>query len=272
MPCAQVSNALVSGPEVVRSTALHAVSNNPGLQPLLPYLVQFISDEVVEQIKSSARLAVALRLVSALIASPHLHLEPFAHQVPLLHPVGCHASNKPAPDYASRHHVHRVQGAWCAEERRAALRSSARPLVRVLQPCIRRHAPALTARRLRRYIRENAVVLVVRILNRYGAAYPTLIPRTMRTLLHALLDPSKVMPCPASVCCASVSMCLPPLLFACLLASDHHCTSVSVSAAFLHPLWCAERHIRHVPALDRHAAAAAHAAVRPQLQPCAQTI
>jgi hypothetical protein len=30
------------------------------------------------------------------------------------------------------------------------------------------------------------------MLNRYGAAYPTLIPRTMRTLLHALLDPSKV--------------------------------------------------------------------------------
>ena len=48
-----------------------------------------------------------------------------------------------------------------------------------------------------RYIRESAVVLVVRILQRYGAAYPTLIPRTMRTLLHALLDPSKVplLPC-----------------------------------------------------------------------------
>jgi hypothetical protein len=45
----------VSGPEVVRSTALHAVSHNPGLQPLLPYLVHFISDEVVEQIKSSSR-------------------------------------------------------------------------------------------------------------------------------------------------------------------------------------------------------------------------
>ena len=43
--------------------------------------MKFISDEVVEQIKSSARLAVALRLVAALIASPHLHLEPFAHQV-----------------------------------------------------------------------------------------------------------------------------------------------------------------------------------------------
>ncbi len=38
------------------------------------------------------------------------------------------------------------------------------------------------------------MVLVVRILKRYGAAYPTLIPRTMRTLLHALLDPSKVTP------------------------------------------------------------------------------
>jgi hypothetical protein len=69
---------------------------------------------------------------------------------------------------------------------------------------------------LARYIRENAVALVVSpnpqhhlchyraleaklhslpqvaILQRYGAAYPTLIPRTMRTLLHALLDPSKV--------------------------------------------------------------------------------
>jgi transcription initiation factor TFIID subunit 6 len=76
-----VSNALVSGPEVVRSTALHAVAHNPGLQPLLPYLVQFISDEVVEQIKSSSRLAVALRLLSALLTSPHLHIEPFAHQV-----------------------------------------------------------------------------------------------------------------------------------------------------------------------------------------------
>jgi transcription initiation factor TFIID subunit 6 len=77
----QVSNALVSGPEVVRSTALLAVSRNPGLQPLLPYLVQFISDEVAGQIKNSSRLAVALRLVSALISSPHLHIEPFAHQV-----------------------------------------------------------------------------------------------------------------------------------------------------------------------------------------------
>ncbi len=46
-----------------------------------------------------------------------------------------------------------------------------------------------------RYIRKSAVVLIVRILKRYGAAYPTLIPRTMRTLLHALLDPSKVPPC-----------------------------------------------------------------------------
>ena len=43
-----------------------------------------------------------------------------------------------------------------------------------------------------RYIRKSAVVLVVRILKRYGAAYPTLLPRTLRTLLHALLDPSKV--------------------------------------------------------------------------------
>ncbi len=54
--------------------------------------------------------------------------------------------------------------------------------------------------RVRRYIRESAVVLVVRILKRYGAAYPTLIPRTMRTLLNALLDPSKV--CRRLVCSA----------------------------------------------------------------------
>ena len=71
-----MSHALVSGPEVVRRTALHAVAHNPGLQALLPYFVQFISDEVVEHITSSTRLAVALRLVSALIQSPHLHIEP----------------------------------------------------------------------------------------------------------------------------------------------------------------------------------------------------
>lgn len=133
-----MSNALVSGPEVVRSTALHAVSHNPGLQPLLPYLVQFIADEVVEQIKSSARLAVALRLVSALISSPHLHLEPFAHQVKALpspaQPLPCPPHSRSALDHARCAHVHRVQGARRAEERRHAVRASARPLVPPLPP------------------------------------------------------------------------------------------------------------------------------------------
>jgi hypothetical protein len=94
-------------------------------------------------------------------------------------------------DYARRHHLHRVQGAGRPEERRGGLRPSARSLVRLAAKHHNRFP--VQSPRPRRYIRESAVVLVVRILKRYGAAYPTLIPRTMRTLLHALLDPSKVL-------------------------------------------------------------------------------
>ena len=142
----------MSGPEVVRRTALHAVAHNPGLQALLPYFVQFISDEVVEHIKSSTRLAVALRLVSALIQSPHLHIEPFAHQLmpAVITCIVCKALGGQRSDVAP---FAQVNDHW--------------------------------------FIRENAVALVVRMLQRYGGAYPTLIPRTMRTLLHALLDPAK---------------------------------------------------------------------------------
>ena len=142
----------MSGPEVVRRTALHAVAHNPGLQPLLPYFVQFISDEVVEHIKSAARLTVALRLVSALVSSPHLHMEPFAHQLmpAVITCIVCKALGGQRSDVSA---FAQVNDHW--------------------------------------FIRESAVALVVRILQRYGAAYPTLIPRTMRTLLHALLDPSK---------------------------------------------------------------------------------
>jgi hypothetical protein len=111
----------------------------------------------------------------------------------------------------------------------------------------------------RRYIRESAVVLVVRILKRYGAAYPTLIPRTMRTLLHALLDPSKV-------CWRTLF--LYPVLFIyiirwCLVyLLRASCLLFPCSAAVLHSLRRAERYIHNVSPLHRHVAAAPHATVR----------
>ncbi len=105
------------------------------------------------------------------------------------------------------------------------------------------------------------MVLVVRILNRYGAAYPTLIPRTMRTLLHALLDPSKVSPRILLLLLLGLDF----VLIRCSGASSCLCSrphTLIAAAAVLHALWSAERDFHIVAALDRHAAAPAHAAVR----------
>jgi hypothetical protein len=259
------------------------VSHNPGLQPLLPYLVHFISDEVVEQIKSSSRclpspyfkpilvlntfsrLAVALRLVAALIASPHLHIEPFAHQV---HPYTA-APRLSRATPCARPRLRQIMPAVITCIVCKALggqRSDVQPFAQVhdhwCASIAIQTANLFVSRASRcacRYIRESAVVLVVRILKRYGAAYPTLIPRTMRTLLHALLDPSKVPPRRFKPCaCASTFVAALPL---------SACNSVP--AAFLHALWCPERHLHHVAALNSHAAAAPHAAVSPRPSPLA---
>ena len=167
--------------------------------------------EPILVLNTCSRLAVALRLVAALVTSPHLHIEPFAHQV---HTAAQRLSRAPRARPCLRQIMPAVitcivcKALWGAKERRAALRPSARPLVRQNRNSNRKPVSLTLSRALRcscRYIRKSAVVLVVRILKRWRRL-PHAHLRTMHTLLHALPDPSKVPPCRCRPCtCASSS-------------------------------------------------------------------
>jgi len=61
--------------------ALNSLSHDPGLAQLLPYFIQFICDEVTHNLRKLPLLRSLLKMVRALLESPHLHIEPYLHQL-----------------------------------------------------------------------------------------------------------------------------------------------------------------------------------------------
>ena len=163
----------------------------------------------------SLRLAVALRLVAALIASPHLHIEPFAHQVHKTLTLLPRARRAP-------HHVRaHACGRSCLRSSRAscARRSGGRGATCSPSPkCTTTGAPQSQFKPQTRLSHARRAVLRLQVHPRKrssaGRPHPQALrrrlphahPVTMHTLLHALLDPSKVPPCRCRPCaCASSS-------------------------------------------------------------------
>ena len=209
-------------------------------------------------LNTCSRLAVALRLVAALVTSPHLHIEPFAHQV---HTAAQRLSRAPRARPRLRQIMPAVimcivcKALWGAKERRAALQPSARPLVRQNRNSNRKP------------VSLTCVALFVQVhpqkRSRVGRPHPQALrrrlphahPVTMHTLLHACSTRPR---CPVPLS----TMRLRKLVWSSFVSA-----SDSFPAAFLHPLWCSECHLHHVAALNSHAAAAPHAAVSPRPPP-----
>ncbi|XP_017253377.1 transcription initiation factor TFIID subunit 6 [Daucus carota subsp. sativus] len=61
--------------------ALLSLATDSGLHPLVPYFTYFISDEVMRNSKSFHLLFALMRLVRSLLRNPHLHIEPYLHQL-----------------------------------------------------------------------------------------------------------------------------------------------------------------------------------------------
>lgn len=61
----------------VRNAALDSITNDPGLQQLLPYFVQFVTDKVANNGKTLPVLMSVMRLVKAMLENPNLFVEPY---------------------------------------------------------------------------------------------------------------------------------------------------------------------------------------------------
>jgi len=72
--------------EALVDVTIRKLGNDPGLHQLLPYFVQFVSDQMSQSLNRLVILERLVRTINSLVDSPHYHIEPYLHQLmpPLL--------------------------------------------------------------------------------------------------------------------------------------------------------------------------------------------
>lgn len=61
--------------------ALRSLATDSGLHPLVPYLTQFVADEVTRSLDDVKLLLLLMHVVRSLLLNPHIHIEPYLHQL-----------------------------------------------------------------------------------------------------------------------------------------------------------------------------------------------
>jgi len=77
----KITQAVKGSSEKVVKAALNSLATDPGIQQLLPYFTQFISDEVTQNLHNLSFLKNLMRMVRALLYGNNLHIEPYLHQL-----------------------------------------------------------------------------------------------------------------------------------------------------------------------------------------------
>lgn len=138
----------------LKLAALSSLKSDPGLHQLVPYLIQFVAEQITNHLHSIDLLSTMLEVISALADNKTVFLDPYVHALMpciltllLAKRLGIVVKDKSKPEYND------------------ALRSQMA-------------------------VREFAAVLLRHIVAAYGSSYSTLRPRVTRTLLRALLNPS----------------------------------------------------------------------------------
>ncbi|XP_031490378.1 transcription initiation factor TFIID subunit 6 [Nymphaea colorata] len=78
----KITELVVGGSESpLFKEALASLSTDSGLHPLVPYFTHFIADEVVRSLNDFRLLFALMRVVRSLLLNPHIHIEPYLHQL-----------------------------------------------------------------------------------------------------------------------------------------------------------------------------------------------
>lgn len=155
----KVVEVLVSsdpGKEDLREAALSSLRTDPGLHQLVPYFIQFVAEQITNQLRNIDLLITMLDVISALYDNKTIFLSPYVHALMpcILTLLLAKRIGAPPKDGQSEDANEELMKSQFA-------------------------------------VREFASVLLEHVLNSYGSSYSTLKPRVARTLLRALLDASK---------------------------------------------------------------------------------
>ncbi|KAL9264394.1 Transcription initiation factor TFIID subunit 6-like protein [Drosera capensis] len=94
--------AIFNSDSVLFKEALVSFGTDPGLHPLVPYFTCFIADEVSRGLGNLCVLFALMRLVRSLLKNPHIHIEPYLHQL-MPSVVTCLVAKKLGNRFADNH-------------------------------------------------------------------------------------------------------------------------------------------------------------------------
>ncbi|XP_058218813.1 transcription initiation factor TFIID subunit 6-like isoform X2 [Rhododendron vialii] len=66
---------------IIFKQALMSLATDSGLHPLVPYFTCFVADEVLRNLDHFSLLFAMMRLARSLLQNPHIHIEPYLHQL-----------------------------------------------------------------------------------------------------------------------------------------------------------------------------------------------
>ncbi|KAF9669584.1 hypothetical protein SADUNF_Sadunf14G0122700 [Salix dunnii] len=87
---------------VLFKEALVSLATDSGLHPLVPYFTYFIADEVARGLNEYSLLFALMRVVWSLLQNPHIHIEPYLHQL-MPSVVTCLVARKLGNRFADNH-------------------------------------------------------------------------------------------------------------------------------------------------------------------------
>ncbi|MQM02340.1 hypothetical protein Taro_035107 [Colocasia esculenta] len=78
----KITGLTLSGSDsAIFKEALVSLATDSGLHPLVPYFSYFIADEVTRSLNDLPLLIALMRVVRSLLCNPHIHIEPYLHQL-----------------------------------------------------------------------------------------------------------------------------------------------------------------------------------------------
>ncbi|URE18076.1 transcription initiation factor TFIID subunit [Musa troglodytarum] len=78
----KITELTVTRPEsILFKEALVSLAADSGIHPLVPYFSYFIADEVARSLNDLPILFALMRVVRSLLQNPHIHIEPYLHQL-----------------------------------------------------------------------------------------------------------------------------------------------------------------------------------------------
>lgn len=141
--------------EHLKNAALTSLKNDPGLHQLVPYFIQFVAEQITNQLRNIEILSTMLEVILALADNKTIFLDPYVHALmPCI--LTLLLAKRIGPIIKNPQ----------SEESKEILKSQLA-------------------------VREFAAILLEHIIKVYGSSYSTLRPRVTRTLLRALLDSTK---------------------------------------------------------------------------------